>query len=55
MPLQELFKSIDQNILVDVDILDFSKAFYTVPHDKLLHKLSSMVLKATHWSGFRLF
>ena len=39
--LQDLFKSFDQNIQVDVAILDFSKAFDTVPHDKLLHKIDS--------------
>ena len=39
MTLQDLFKSFDQNIQVDVAILDFSKAFDTVPHDKLLHKI----------------
>ena len=39
--LQDLFKSFDQNIQVDVAILDFSKAFDTVPHDKLLHKINS--------------
>ena len=30
--LQDLFKSFDQNIQVDIAILDFSKAFDTVPH-----------------------
>ena len=41
--LQDLFKSFDQNIQVHVDvaILHFSKAFDTVPHDKLLHKIDS--------------
>ena len=39
--LQDLFKSFDQNIQVDVAILNFSKAFATVPHDKLLHKIDS--------------
>ena len=39
MTLQDLFKSFDQNIQVDVAILEFSKAFDTVPHDKLLHKI----------------
>ena len=37
--LQDLFKSFDQNIQVDVAILDISKAFDTVPHDKLLLKI----------------
>jgi hypothetical protein len=32
-------KEHDQNNQVDVAILDFSKAFDTVPHDKLLHKI----------------
>ena len=41
MTLQDLFKSFDQNIQVDVAILDFSKAFDTVPYDKLLHKIDS--------------
>ena len=41
MTLQDLFKSFDQNIQVDVAILDFSKAFDTVPHDKLLHEIDS--------------
>ena len=37
----DLLQSFDQNKQVDVAILDFSKAFDTVPHHKLLHKLSS--------------
>ena len=39
--LQDLFKSFDQNIQVDIVILDFSKVFDTVPHDKFLHKIDS--------------
>ena len=38
---EDLFKSYDQGKQTDMAILDFSKAFDTVPHDRLLHKLSS--------------
>jgi hypothetical protein len=34
-------KSFDIKKQVDLVILDFSKAFDTVPHHKLLHKLTS--------------
>ena len=35
----DLLQSFDRRKQVDVAILDFSKAFDTVPHQKLLHKL----------------
>ena len=37
----DLARSFENNIQTDIAILDFSKAFDTVPHHKLLHKLSS--------------
>ena len=36
----DLFNSFEREKQMDVAILDFSKAFDTVPHKKLLHKLS---------------
>ena len=37
----ELTKNFEQGLQTDVAILDFSKAFDTVPHDKLIHKLNT--------------
>ena len=37
--LHDFMKSYDVGLQTDVAILDFSKAFDTVPHNKLLHKL----------------
>ena len=39
--IDDLAKKLDKNLQTDVIILDFSKAFDTVPHDRLLHKLFS--------------
>ena len=38
--VHDLLTEYDVGSQVDVAILDFSKAFDTVPHNKLLHKLS---------------
>ena len=38
---EDLLKSFDSGIQLDMAILDFSKAFDTVPHNKLLAKLNS--------------
>jgi hypothetical protein len=39
--MNDIMKSFDIKKQVDLVILDFSKAFDTVPHHKLLHKLAS--------------
>ena len=39
--LSDLFKSLDKRTQVDVGILDFSRAFDTGPHERLLGKLAS--------------
>lgn len=38
--MDDLMQDYDKNQQVDVAVLDLSKAFDTVPHEKLLHKLS---------------
>ena len=38
--LDDWFTSLDRRIHTDVLLLDFSKAFHTVPHNRLLHKLN---------------
>jgi hypothetical protein len=43
--LSDLLQSYDQNKQTDVVILDFSKAFDTVPHDKLMYKLEKYGIK----------
>ena len=39
--IDDLAKKLDNGLQTDVVILDFSKAFDTVPHDRLLHKLNA--------------
>ena len=39
--MNDLFLAFDQSKQMDIAILDFSKAFDTVPHNKLLHKLNN--------------
>jgi retron-type reverse transcriptase len=41
----DLLQSYDQNKQTDVVIFDFSKAFDTVPHDKLMYKLEKYGIK----------
>ena len=45
--LDDLLKSYDQGKQTDVAILDFSKAFDTVPHRKLLYKLKNYGINGT--------
>ena len=45
MTLSDLLQSYHQNKQTDVVILDFSKAFDTVPHDKLMYKLEKYGIK----------
>lgn len=45
--LHDMFSSFDSNTQVDLAVLDFSKAFDTVPHSKLLHKLNNFGVKGT--------
>ena len=51
----DLLQSFDRNRQVDVAILDFSKAFDTVPHQKLLHKLSTYGIRDSTLSWLTCF
>ena len=39
--MHDLLQANDRNIQMDIAILDFSKAYDTVPHDSLLQKLEA--------------
>ena len=45
--VHDLLNYFDQNKQVDTVILDFSKAFDTVPHQKLLHKLEAYGIRGS--------
>ena len=49
----DLAKNIELGMQTDVAILDFSKAFDTVPHNKLLHKLRSYGVRGKLHSWIR--
>ena len=51
----DLARNIEAGLQTDVAILDFSKAFDTVPHDKLLHKLKSYGVRGKVHAWIRSF
>ncbi len=53
--LQDLMSLSDQKIWTDVVVLDFSKAFDTIPHDKLLGKLKEHVIHGKTWKWVSIF
>ena len=53
--IDQLSRNFDQNLQTDIIILDFSKAFDTVPHDKLLHKLENYGIRGPLLSWIRSF
>ncbi|KAI8486093.1 hypothetical protein Bbelb_361930 [Branchiostoma belcheri] len=55
LTVQDLAKSIDQNQQVDAAVLDFSKAFDTVPHERLLCKLEYYGISGSLLSWLRAF
>jgi len=53
--IDDFLKEHDKGHLVDVAILDFSKAFDTVPHNKILHKLDQYGIKDSIHTWLRNF
>ncbi|CAH1273383.1 Hypp5110 [Branchiostoma lanceolatum] len=55
LTLQDLAKNLDHNKQVDAAVLDFSKAFDTVPHERLLSKLKHYGISDLLQSWLRAF
>ena len=53
--MEDFLQAHNRNIKVDSAILDFSKAFDTLPHRKLLHKLTSYGINGSIHSWLRHF
>ena len=51
--MDSVTKDIDEGKPVDIDYLDFSKAFNKVPHQKLFRKLEPMVSMVQFYVGLR--
>ena len=53
MTIHDLLQQYDPKHQVDMEIVDFSKAFNTVPHAHLIKKLTlyGIVGKTHHWIG----
>ena len=53
--LDDLFSAYDESIQTDVGVLDFSRAFDTVPHERLIGKLAHYVIRGQANSWIRAF
>ncbi|XP_056021984.1 uncharacterized protein LOC130054910 [Ostrea edulis] len=53
--IEDLTSSYDRGIQTDIAIFDFSKAFDTVPHHKLLHKLKAYGIQGRLHQGIQSF
>ena len=53
--IDDLARNFDNNLQTDIAILDFLKAFDTVPHNKLLHKLEAYGIRGTLYQWIKSF